>query len=49
MATDWDSELHQRSDVITCPQDPGSVFYGYYSENQVSAQMVMVFAYIAPF
>lgn len=48
IATHWDSELHQRPDVITCPQDTGSVFYDDYSENQVSAQIVMVFASIAP-
>lgn len=48
IATYWDSELHQRPDVITCPQDAGSVFYDDYSENQVSAQIVMVFASIAP-
>lgn len=48
IATHWDSELHQRPDVITCPQDAGSVFYDDYSENQVSAQIVMVFASIAP-
>lgn len=48
IATHWDSELHQRPDVITCPQDAGSVFYDDYSENQVSAQIVMVFASVAP-
>lgn len=48
IATHWDSELHQRPDVITCPQDAGSVFYDDYTENQVSAQIVMVFASIAP-
>lgn len=48
IATHWDSELHQRPDVITCPQDAGSVFYDDYSENQVSAQIVIVLASIAP-
>lgn len=48
IATHWDSELHHGPDVITCPQDAGSVFYDDYSENQVSAQIVMVFASIAP-
>lgn len=48
IATHWDSELHQRPDVITCPQDAGSVFYYDYSENQVSAQIVMLFSSIAP-
>lgn len=48
IATHWDSELHQGPDVITCPQDSDSVFYDDYSENQVSAQIVMVFASIAP-
>lgn len=48
IATHWDSELHQRPDVITCPQDASSVFYDDYSENQVSAQIVMVFASVAP-
>lgn len=48
IATHWDSELHQRPDVITCPRDAGSVFYDDYSENQVSAQIVMVLASIAP-
>lgn len=48
IATHWDSELHQRPDVIACPQDAGSVFYDDYSENQVSAQIVIVFASIAP-
>lgn len=48
IAAHWDSELHQRPDVITCPQDAGSVFYDDYSENQVSAQIVIVFASIAP-
>lgn len=48
IATHWDSELHQRPDVITCPQDVGSVFYDDYSENQVSAQIVIVLASIAP-
>lgn len=48
IATHCDSELHQRPDVITCPQDAGSVFYDDYSENQVSAQIVRVFASVAP-
>lgn len=48
IATHWDSELHQRPDVITCPQDAASVFYDDYSKNQVSAQIVTVLASIAP-
>lgn len=48
IATHCDSELHQRPDVITCAQDADAVFYGDYSENRVSAQIVMVFASIAP-
>lgn len=48
IATHWDSELHQRPDVITCPQDAGSVLYDDYSENQVSARIIMAFASIAP-